>query len=128
MTMVEKFEDLIAWQKARVLTRRIYETTGGKAFREDLSLRRQLRRAAVSVMSNIAEGFERGSRTEFHRFLSIAKSSCAELRSALYVCLDVGFISQTTFDTVAREAQEVGRIIGGLRKSVGKNREKPRTR
>ena len=88
-TRADKVEDLIAWQKARDLTQAIYQTTSVGSFAKDFGLRDQVRRAAVSVMSNLAEGFERGSRSEFHQFLSIAKSSCAELRSQLYVALDV---------------------------------------
>src|SRR5712691_5585405 len=78
---IEKFEDFIAWQKARKLTAEIYGVTDRGRFASDFGLKDQIRRAAVSVMSNIAEGFERGRATEFHQFLSVAKGSCAELRS-----------------------------------------------
>lgn len=74
----DKFEDLIAWQKAREMTKVVYRVTTSGPFAKDFGLRDQVRRAAVSVMSNLAEGFERGGRSEFHQFLSIAKSSCAE--------------------------------------------------
>jgi len=77
MARVERFEDLIAWQKARALTRAIYEVTRQGAFVKDFGLSGQIQRAAVSIMSNIAEGFERGGRGEFHQFLSTAKASCA---------------------------------------------------
>jgi len=89
---VERFEDLIAWQKARQLTSVIYRITSLSDFARDFGLRDQIRRAAVSVMSNIAEGFDRASRSEFHQFLVIAKASCAEVRSQLYVAQDVGYI------------------------------------
>src|SRR4030043_671338 len=92
---IEKFEDLIAWQKARELTKNIYKVTKQGDFFKDFGLRDQIRRASVSIMSNIAEGFERGGRSEFHQFLVIAKGSCAELRSQLYVSLDVGHIDLT---------------------------------
>jgi four helix bundle protein len=92
MNKMERFEDLVAWQKARSLTRDIYQTTRQGAFAKDYGLSSQMQRAAVSIMSNIAEGFERRSRGEFHQFLSVAKSSCAELRSQLYVALDVGYL------------------------------------
>ncbi len=82
--------------------------------------------AAVSVMSNIAEGFERGSRGEFHQFLSTAKASCAELRSQLYVALDAGYVDQAGFDELSTQAREVGRIIGGLRAAVEKQRDEQR--
>jgi len=80
---VERFEDLIAWQKARELTKEIYAVTSNGSFSKDYGLRDQIRRAAVSAMSNVSEGFERGSLNEFHQFLVIAKASCAEVRSQL---------------------------------------------
>jgi four helix bundle protein len=74
-------------------------------------------------MSNIAEGFERGSRGDFHRFLSVAKASCAEVRSQLYVAFDVGHLSRASFDELLTQAEELGRIIGGLRTSVERKRD-----
>jgi len=118
--MVERFEDLIAWQKARVLTAEIYRVTRVEPFASDYGLRNQIQRSAVSAMSNIAEGFERGKRGEFHQFLSIAKASCAEVRSQLNVAKDIGYINENDFNDLMRKAQEVGRIIGGLRASVAK--------
>jgi four helix bundle protein len=115
---VERFEDLIAWQKARILTRQIYLITSKGDFARDFGLRDQIRRAAVSVMSNIAEGFERNRPTEFHQYLSIAKGSCAEVRSQLYVALDAGYVSQEVFSESFCLCEEVGRIIGGLRASI----------
>src|SRR5215211_765978 len=105
----EKFEDLIAWQKARKLTRKIYLATRQGIFAKDYGLSGQIQRASVSIMSNIAEGFERGKRGEFHQFLSIAKCSCAELRSQLYVALDIGYIDQQHFDRLLGDAEEVAR-------------------
>jgi four helix bundle protein len=122
MSRIERFEDLIAWQKARALTRAIYEVTRSGAFARDFGLAGQIQRAAVSIMSNVAEGFERGGRGKFHQFLSTAKASCAELRSQLYVALDVGYLDQRRFDDLSRQAEEVARIIGGLRVSVAKQR------
>ena len=120
---VEKFEDLMAWQKARVLTRKIYEVTEQGRFSRDFGLTDQMRRAAVSIMSNIAEGFERGRSTEFHQFLSVAKGSCAELRAQLYVALDAGYLNQDTFHELLANAAEVGQIIGGLRAAVQRQRD-----
>lgn len=120
---VERFEDLIAWQKARQLTVEIYRITAQGEFARDYGLRDQIRRASVSVMSNIAEGFDRGSRGEFHQFLVIAKASCAEVRSQLYVAQDVGYIDQETFDTISGSTSELLRIIGGLRAAVQKQRD-----
>jgi four helix bundle protein len=115
---IERFEDLIAWQKARFLTARIYQLTNQGSIARDFGLRDQMRRAAVSIMANIAEGFERHRLREFHQFLSIAKSSLAELRSHLYVAQDAGYCAGTEFDNLIAHAVEIGKIIGGLRASV----------
>jgi four helix bundle protein len=120
---VERFEDLLAWQKARQLTADIYQVTSKGDFSKDFGLRDQIRRASVSVMSNIAEGFDRGSRGEFHQFLVVAKASCAEVRSQLYVAQDVGYINQEVFNNVSSNASELSRIIGGLRAAVQKQRD-----
>ena len=87
---------------------------------KDYGLCDQIRRATVSVMSNLAEGFERGSSSEFHQFIVIAKASCAEVRSQLYVAHDAGYISQPQFDNASNLAEEVSRIIGGLKAAVKK--------
>ena len=126
MSKVERFEDLVAWQKARTLTCAIYECTREGAFAKDFGLSSQIQRAAVSIMSNVAEGFERGSRGEFHQFLSIAKASCAELRSQLYIALDIGYLDQNLFDILIADAQELGRILGGLRAAVERQRNEQR--
>jgi four helix bundle protein len=119
---VSRFEDLLAWQKARQLTKAIYLATQNGKFAKDFGLSNQIQRAAVSVMSNIAEGFERHSPPDFHRFLVIAKASCAEVRSQLYVALDIGYLEQHDFDQLLTQADEVARIIGGLRASIDKQR------
>ena len=120
---VNRFEDLIAWQKARELTRDIYLATRTPIFARDFGLCGQIQRASVSIMSNIPEGFERGSARDFHRFLTISKSSCAEVRSELYVALDVDHIKPPLFDGLYLRAEEVGRILGGLMVSVSRRRE-----
>ena len=116
---IEKFEDFIAWQKARKLTSEIYKTTKIGRFASDFGLKDQIQRAAVSIMSNIAEGFERGRPSEF---LSVAKASCAELRSQLYVALDVNYLSQEAFASLMKQAIEVGQVVGGLRVAVAHRR------
>jgi len=124
--MVEKiktFEDLIAWQKARELTKAVYRMTSAYEFNKDYCLKDQMRRASVSVMSNIAEGFDRGGRSEFHQFLVIAKASCAELRSQLYIALDAGYIKAEHFNRLFLLSEEVSRIIAGLRKAVQRQRK-----
>lgn len=113
MPKVQRFEDLIAWQKARWLTRDIYRATRMGEFRKDFGLSGQIQRASVLVMSNIAEGFERNRPGEFHQFLSTAKSSCAEVRSQLYVALDADYLTDTRFSNLMSSAEEVGRVIGG---------------
>ena len=124
MNKVERFEDLVAWQKARLLASAVYRVSKQGAFGKDYGLSGQIQRAAVSIMSNIAEGFERNRSSELHQFLSIAKGSCAELRSQLYVALDVGYLSQDDFQELMSQAQEVARIIGGLRASVERRKDK----
>jgi len=120
--VVERFEELIAWQKARQLTKAIYEITRSGVFAKDFDLVRQIRSASVSIMSNIAEGFERGNSNEFHHFLVIAKASCAEVRSQLYVALDAGFLTTQQFQQLLIQAEEVGRVVGGLRVSIAAKR------
>ena len=121
---VEQFEDLVAWQKARGLARKTYEVTRKGMFAKDFGLSGQIQRAAVSVMSNVAEGFERGGRAEFHQFLSVAKASCAEVRSHLYIAFDVGYLRQEEFEELLDTAKEVARIIGGLRAAVERQRNR----
>ena len=120
---IERFEDFTAWQKARVLTAAIYRTTGEGTFARDFPLRDQIRKAAISIMSNIAEGFERGKASEFHQFLCVAKGSCAEVRSQLYIALDAVHITRSQFDELMSLAIEVGRLLGGLRRSVELRRD-----
>lgn len=115
---ITSFPDLIAWQKARLLTAKIYRVTSQGSFAKDYGLKDQIRRGAVSVMSNIAEGFERGRPSEFHQFLSIAKGSCAELRSQLFVAFDADYLRETDFNALMDAACEVARIVGGLRAAV----------
>ncbi len=126
MSKVERFEDLIAWQKARVLSREIYKITRTARFSKDWALVDQIRRATTSIMSNIAEGIERGSRSEFHQFLVVAKGSCGEVRSQVYVALDAEYLGQPEFKRLHDMATEVSRIIGGLKLVVKKQRDAAR--
>ncbi len=115
----------IAWlgKKARELTAEIYRFSQQERLRKDFALRDQMVRAAISIVANIAEGFKRGRLPEFHQFLSISKASCAELRSHLYVALDAGYLAAEEFKTLRLKAEEVGRILGGLRQSVARKRD-----
>jgi four helix bundle protein len=119
---VTKFEGLIAWQKARVLTKDVYNATRREKFSRDYGLSNQIQRASVSIMSNLAEGFERKGTNEFHQFLCTAKASCAEVRSQLYLAFDIGYLPEEDFNYLMAEAEEVGRIIGGLRASIAARR------
>ena len=111
----QRFEDMEAWQKARELTREVYLISNGDRFGRDFGLRDQIRRASVSVMANIAEGFDRSGTGEFVQFLSIAKGSVGEVKSHLYVAFDQGYLpDQHVFDHVFALATQVGRLIGGL--------------
>ncbi len=118
MAKIERFEDLIAWQKGRGLVRDIYAVTERRPFARDFAMRDQIRDAALSVPSNIAEGFERDACGDFFRFLTYSKASCAEVRSQLYSAWDVGHIDEACFRTLMRRAEEVGRVVAGLRISV----------
>ncbi len=118
MARVVRGEELVAWQKARVLTREVYAVTRRGVFARDFGLRNQIERAAVSVMSNVAEGFERGKRSEFHQFVCVAKASCGEVRSILYVAMDIGYVNESEFNALHKLVEEISRILGGLRVSL----------
>lgn len=123
MAGVKRFEDLVAWQKARALAIEVYRVAKEGELARDFGLRDQITRAAVSVMSNIAEGFERNSQTEFHRFLVIAKGSCAEVRSQLYLAKDIGYLNGTEFELLMSQTEEVGKYVSALRTAVQKRRD-----
>jgi four helix bundle protein len=120
MANIRKFEDMEAWQGARALVRAIYRATQCGAFSHDFGLRDQIQRAAVSIMSNIAEGFERGSDRDFCRFLSIAKASAGEVRSLLYVALDLAYLDEPSHEHLAEQATSLSRQLGGLIKYLSK--------
>lgn len=101
---------------ARKVTRQIYDLTKQERFSRDFALCNQIRRASISILSNIAEGFERNGDKEFLQFLSIAKGSCAEVYAQLYVAADQNYIDEKQFEDVSQDLEETGRIIGGLMK------------
>jgi len=111
---VERFEDLICWQKARNMTNTVYELTRLRFFGKDFELVRQIRGAATSAMPNISEEFERWTRKEFIRFLDIAKGSAGEVRSQLYATLDQGYVTADQFQAPKSQAKEVSKTIAGL--------------
>ena len=119
MAKINRFEDIEAWQKALELTLQIYSVTLREEFGRDFRLRDQVRDAATSIMSNIAEGFERDGDKEFRQFLAVAKGSTGELRSRLYVALGVGYIRQTEFDRLYATASEIARMLRALMDYLG---------
>ena len=94
---IQKFEDMKVWQDSREFVKQIYKSTANQKFRKDFGLRDQIQRASVSIMSNIAEGYERDSNKELIRFLIIAKGSAGEVRSLLYVTTDLGYLTEKEF-------------------------------
>jgi four helix bundle protein len=111
---VKHFEDLEVWKEGRRLTQRIYKLTQIPGFTKDFGLRDQIQRAAVSIMSNIAEGFERGGNQEFIQFLYIAKGSCGEVRAQLYVAFDQGYVAQKEADELIKSCRQLSVKISNL--------------
>jgi four helix bundle protein len=114
MATVKQFEDLGVWQDARALAKTIYAASKQRAFYRDVGLHEQIRRAATSAMSNIAEGFERGSRKEFIQFLNISKGSTGEVRSQLYVALDQEYLTEKEFNALRDSAVLLSRRTARL--------------
>jgi four helix bundle protein len=114
MATFQSFEEIEAWQEARKLTRRIYTVSSQGDFRRDFGLRDQIRRASVSILSNIAEGHERGGTPEFIRFLSIAKGSAGEVRAQLYVAIDQNYLGEEPFKEMVILTTRISRMISGL--------------
>ncbi len=114
MATFKTFEEIDAWQRSRELTSRIYRITSEGRFSKDFGLKDQIRRASVSIMSNIAEGFERSGTGEFTQFLATAKGSAGEVRAQLYVALDQGYVTQAVFETLSGASSQISRMISGL--------------
>ena len=121
MVSITKFEDLIAWQEARALVKSVYKLTSDGTFAKDFGMRDQIQRASVSVMTNIAEGFDCESTAELARFLGIARRSAVEVQSLLYAALDVEHIEQDVFKSHFEQARKCKALIGGLKQSILKN-------
>jgi four helix bundle protein len=111
---IKRFEDIQAWQKARELVREVYRACGSGPLQRDFGLRNQLCRAAVSSMSNVAEGLARKTDKDFAHFLDIAKGSAVETQSLLYVALDVGYLDSAAFQRLFKLADETVALIGGF--------------
>lgn len=112
---IEKFEDINSWQKAKILTLSIYKILNNH---KDYGFKDQIQRASVSIMNNIAEGFERRGDKEFKHYLSIAKGSCGEVRSMLYLAQELKYISKQEFDKLYALAVEISKMIAGLMKAL----------
>lgn len=118
MAGFKKFEDILAWQKARKATKRIYEVTTDGHFARDFGLRDQTRRSAVSIMANIAEGQGRNSDKEFANFLNFSHGSVAETQSHLYIASDLGYLNQNDFDEIYDLLEEIAKMTMGLMKHL----------
>jgi len=114
MAKFKSFEEIIAWQKARELNIKIYKITNQNNFAKDYGLRDQLRRSIISVSSNIAEGFERETSKEFKRFLYISKASIGEVRSQLYLSVDLNYISKDKFEELYKDSIDISKMLSGL--------------
>ncbi len=121
MASIRTFEEIDAWKKARELTKAIYLASNIGEFARDFGLRDQIRRAAVSIMANIAEGFGRGGNKEFVQFLSIASGSLSDVKSLLYVALDAGYLNQEQFEKLFEKAETTARLNGGLLRYLRNN-------
>lgn len=114
MATITRFEDIIAWQKARLLCQRVFDFTNRGEFARDYKLRDQINASSGSVMDNIAEGFERDGKNEFRQFLSISKASCGEVQSQLYRAFDRKYITQEEFDNLYNECSQINKMIAKL--------------
>lgn len=120
MALIKRFEEIRAWQEARILVREIYRISNQGSFAKDFGLKDQIRRAAVSVMTNIAEGFDDDSKAEFARFLGYSRRSAVEVQSLLYTALDVGYVNKAKFDELYQQAEKTKALVGGFRHSLKK--------
>ncbi|MEO0506325.1 MAG: four helix bundle protein [Bacteroidota bacterium] len=116
--MDKGFEQILVWKKARQLNKEIYQLTSKNSFSKDFALRDQIRRASISVSSNIAEGYGRKTNKEFLYFLGVAKASCYEVKSQLYLALDVEYLNKTEFDKAFFICEEIAKMVHGLAKHL----------
>lgn len=114
MGVFKSFEEITSWQKSRLFNKRIYEITENIGFKRDFDLVRQIRRASISISSNIAEGFERNTDKEFIYFLYVSKASAGEVRSQLYLALDLNYISKIEFDELYLNVTDISKLISGF--------------
>jgi len=124
MSTFKSFEEIEAWQKSREFTRQIYEQSNKGLLARDFGLRDQMRRACISMTSNVAEGFERSGTGEFLQFLAMAKGSTGEVRSHLYIALDQGYFDKASFDHLSSLSKKISQMIGSLRNYPKKTKTK----
>lgn len=124
MPTIERFEDIESWQKGRELCKLVYDLTQQGAFSRDYGLKDQMRRAAVSIISNIAEGYEGQNNRVFIRHLYIARGSAGEVRSQAYIALDQGYISQQTFAQIYALTKDIARLITRFIQYLEKNTDR----
>lgn len=117
-----KFEELNIWKLSLKITKSIYDLTSKKEFIREFALKDQIRRAVVSISSNIVEGFEKNNNNEFMRFLKIAKGSTGELRNQIYICRDINYISQKEFENLNEELESLASQIGAFIYYLSKKR------
>lgn len=118
--VINKFEDIESWKRARFLVSDIYSITSNGSFSKDFSLKDQIIRASVSIMSNLAEGFDSGTNKSFVRYLNISLGSASEVKSILYVALDQSYITKEKFNELYEKCDEIKRMITGLKKYLTK--------
>ncbi|MFV8334973.1 four helix bundle protein [Flavobacterium sp. RSP49] len=124
MGKFKSFEEINSWQKSRLFNKRIYEITENTIFKKDFDLVRQIRRASISISSNIAEGFERNTDKEFVYFLYVSKASAAEVRSQLYLALDLNYISKIEFDELYLNVSDISKLLSGFIKYLNDSQKK----
>jgi four helix bundle protein len=123
MGKFNSFEEINSWQKARILNKRIYQITENANFKKDFDFTRQIRRASLSITSNIAEGFERNTDKEFIYFLYVAKASAGEVRSQLYLAYDLEYIAKELFDDLLVSVTEISKLLSGFIKYLETSRK-----
>jgi four helix bundle protein len=128
MATITCFEEMLSWQKARILNNIIYSKTKEVIFNKDFALRDQIRKSSISIMSNIAEGFERGSDSEFKYFLNVAKGSAGEVRSQLYIAFDQGYIDNELFNRCKDLVLDISRLLQGFMEYLQKEIDKSNQR
>ena len=114
MGKFSSFEEINSWQKSRIFNKRIYQITENSKFKKDFDLVRQIRRASISISSNIAEGFERNTDKEFIYFLYVAKASAGEVRSQIYLAFDLEYIAKQEFDELLESVTEISKLLSGF--------------